>query len=241
MADELGLSLEILDLRSLAPPDHAAISEAVRKTHRVLILHEATMTGGIGAEVSAYITEYEFEHLDAPVMRVASLDTPVPFASHLEEQFLPVKRLKETNPKSHSILMDLENILSVTGLSGLYKLVTTRSNGIVIEDLDSGKKTFISMRKHQFTPLESIGIYTYTDVADIREVFQKIDDLRDDIPPTKAQGVRKFMISSEKPYPISTRTASTSAISKKSSNGTGSLKSVGCWSNQRRTRKNDPR
>jgi hypothetical protein len=84
--------------------------------------------------------------------------------------------------------MDLENILSVTGLPGLYKLVTTRSNGIVIEDLDSGKKTFISMRKHQFTPLESIGIYTYTDVADITEVFMKIDALRDDVPMAKAQG-----------------------------------------------------
>lgn len=84
--------------------------------------------------------------------------------------------------------MDLENILSVTGLTGLYKLVTTRSNGIVIEDLDSGKKTFISMRKHQFTPLESIGIYTYTDVIDIKDVLKKIDDLRDDIPQNKAQG-----------------------------------------------------
>jgi len=84
--------------------------------------------------------------------------------------------------------MELENILSVTGLTGLYKLVTTRSNGIVIEDLDSGKKTFISMRKHQFTPLESIGIYTYTDVIDIKDVFSKMDELRDDVPVAKAQG-----------------------------------------------------
>jgi 2-oxoisovalerate dehydrogenase E1 component len=53
------------------------------------------MTGGIGGEISAYITEHLFEYLDAPVLRVASLDTPVPFSKHLEEQFLPVKRLKE--------------------------------------------------------------------------------------------------------------------------------------------------
>ena len=65
--------------------------------------------------------------------------------------------------------MDLENILSVTGMPGLYRLITTRSNGIVIEDLDTGKKSFVSMRKHQFTPVESIGIYTYTDVEDIVE------------------------------------------------------------------------
>lgn len=84
--------------------------------------------------------------------------------------------------------MDLENILSVTGMPGLYKLITTRSNGIVIEDLDSGKKSFVSMRKHQFTPVESIGIYTYTDVEDIVEVFKKIDAKRDDIPQTKAPG-----------------------------------------------------
>jgi len=95
VADELGLSLEILDLRSLVPIDYAAIEAAVHKTHRVLILHEATLTGAIGAEISAWITEHLFESLDAPVMRAGSLDTPVPFASHLEEQFLPVKRLKQ--------------------------------------------------------------------------------------------------------------------------------------------------
>ena len=84
--------------------------------------------------------------------------------------------------------MDLDNILSVSGLPGLYKLVTTRSNGLVIEDFDSGKKTFISMRKHQFTPLESIGIYTYTDVSDIRDVFRKIEAVEVDIPDASAQG-----------------------------------------------------
>ena len=94
LADE-GYSLEILDLRSLAPLDYDAIGDAVRKTGRVLIVHEATMTGGIGAEISAYINEHLFEHLDAPVLRAASLDTPVPFAGHLEKQFLPVERMKE--------------------------------------------------------------------------------------------------------------------------------------------------
>ncbi len=71
--------------------------------------------------------------------------------------------------------MNLENIVAVTGMSGLYKLVATRSNGLIIEDFDSGKRTFISMRKHQFTPVESIGIYTYGDVVDIMDVFKKVD------------------------------------------------------------------
>jgi hypothetical protein len=70
--------------------------------------------------------------------------------------------------------MNLENILAVTGMPGLYKLVTTRNNGLIIEDFLSGKRTFISLRKHQFTPLESVGIYTYTDVVDLPEVFEKI-------------------------------------------------------------------
>jgi len=95
VAEELDISLEVIDLRSLAPIDYESISEAVKKTHRALVLHEATLTGGVGAEIAAYITEHLFEYLDAPVIRVASLDTPVPFASHLEEQFLPLARLKE--------------------------------------------------------------------------------------------------------------------------------------------------
>ena len=61
-------------------------------------------------------------------------------------------------------------------------------NRIVIEDFDSGKKTFISMRKHQFTPLESIGIYTYTDVSDIRDVFIKMDGFADEMPDASAPG-----------------------------------------------------
>lgn len=90
-----GISAEILDLRTLLPFDKEAIAETVKKTGKVLILHEDTLTGGIGAEISAWITENLFEHLDAPVMRCASLDTPVPFSIPLEKNFLAKNRLKE--------------------------------------------------------------------------------------------------------------------------------------------------
>ncbi len=93
--EELGLDAEILDLRSLLPLDYDAIEESVRKTNRVLILHEDTMIGGIGGEIAAWISEHLFEHLDAPVLRCASLDTPVPFAISLEKEFLPTARLRD--------------------------------------------------------------------------------------------------------------------------------------------------
>lgn len=92
-AEQLGASVEVLDLRTLLPLDYEAIAAAVQKTNRVLLLHEDTMTGGIGAELAAYIGEHLFEHLDAPIKRVASLDTPFPFAKDLERQFLPQERL----------------------------------------------------------------------------------------------------------------------------------------------------
>jgi len=88
-------SIEVLDLRTLLPLDTEAVYAAVRKTGKVIILHEDCMTGGIGGELSALISEYCFEFLDAPVKRVASLDTPVPFAADLEQQFLPKDRLDE--------------------------------------------------------------------------------------------------------------------------------------------------
>jgi 2-oxoisovalerate dehydrogenase E1 component len=87
------LSMEVLDLRSLLPLDYEAIARAVKKTGRVLVLHEDTLTGGIGGEISAWIAEHCFEWLDAPVKRCASLDTPVPFNGELENHFLAKSRL----------------------------------------------------------------------------------------------------------------------------------------------------
>jgi len=84
-----GVEAEILDLRSLAPLDREAVLTTVAKTSRALLLHEATLTGGIGGELAAIISEEAFEYLDAPVMRVASSDSPVPYSPPLEAAFLP--------------------------------------------------------------------------------------------------------------------------------------------------------
>lgn len=84
-----GVQAEVLDLRSLAPLDREAILESVGKTSRAMLLYEARRTGGIGGEIAAIIAEEAFEYLDAPVVRVASLDTPVPYAPPLEAAFLP--------------------------------------------------------------------------------------------------------------------------------------------------------
>jgi 2-oxoisovalerate dehydrogenase E1 component len=89
------VTADIVDLRTLLPFDKEAIEATVKKTGKVLILHEDTLIGGIGAEISAYINEHLFEYLDAPVVRCASLDTPVPFALSLEKTFLAKDRLKE--------------------------------------------------------------------------------------------------------------------------------------------------
>jgi 2-oxoisovalerate dehydrogenase E1 component len=89
-------SIEILDLRTLLPLDKEAIIAAATKTGRVLVLHEDTTTGGIGGELVALVNEHCFEALDAPVLRVASLDTPIPFAADLEQQFLANSRLLDT-------------------------------------------------------------------------------------------------------------------------------------------------
>lgn len=99
LADEMDKSIEIIDLRTLAPLDTEAIFASVRKTGRALVLHEDTMFGGLGGELSALITENCFEDLDAPVMRCASMDTPVPFVGALEKQFLANSRLKEIAEK----------------------------------------------------------------------------------------------------------------------------------------------
>jgi 2-oxoisovalerate dehydrogenase E1 component beta subunit len=84
-----GVEAEVVDLRSLAPLDREAVLATVAKTSRALLLHEATLTGGIGGELAAIISEEAFEYLDAPVMRVASADTPVPYSPPLEAAFLP--------------------------------------------------------------------------------------------------------------------------------------------------------
>jgi 2-oxoisovalerate dehydrogenase E1 component beta subunit len=91
-AEELereGLDVEVIDLRTLAPMDREAILTSARKTSKVLILHEASRTGGIGGEIAATVAEEAFEWLDAPVVRVASTDTPVPYSPPLEEYHLP--------------------------------------------------------------------------------------------------------------------------------------------------------
>jgi len=90
LAENDGIDAEILDLRSLVPLDEEAIFESVKKTNRVLVLHEDTRTGGFGGEISARIAESCFEHLDAPIKRLASLDTPVPHAPQLENAFMPM-------------------------------------------------------------------------------------------------------------------------------------------------------
>jgi pyruvate/2-oxoglutarate/acetoin dehydrogenase E1 component len=89
LEQEDGLSVEVIDLRTLAPLDKDAILSTVKKTSRAMILHEASLTGGIGGEVSAIIGEEAFEWLDAPVIRLASIDAPVPFAPQMEDYFLP--------------------------------------------------------------------------------------------------------------------------------------------------------
>jgi 2-oxoisovalerate dehydrogenase E1 component len=93
------IDADIIDLRSLQPLDYGMIVDSVKKTNRVIILHEDSMFGGIGGEISAYISENIFEYLDAPIIRVASLDTPVPFAPELEKIYLAKNRLAEAIDK----------------------------------------------------------------------------------------------------------------------------------------------
>lgn len=88
------VSADVIDLRTLLPWDQEAVATSVKKTNRTLILHEDTLTGGVGAEIAAWISEQCFADLDAPVVRVAALDTPIPFAPTLEHNFLPKSRLK---------------------------------------------------------------------------------------------------------------------------------------------------
>jgi len=89
LLEQEGIGVEIVDLRTLLPLDHETILRSVRKTGKVIIAHEAPLTGGIGGEIAALIAERAFQFLDAPPVRIAALDTPVPFAPSLEEYILP--------------------------------------------------------------------------------------------------------------------------------------------------------
>ena len=84
-----GIELDIVDLRTLLPLDREAIVDSVRRTNKTIILHEDTKTGGIAGEITAIINEEAFDDLDGPIVRITSLDTPVPFSPPLEEYFLP--------------------------------------------------------------------------------------------------------------------------------------------------------
>lgn len=84
-----GVSIEVVDIRTLVPFDEDTVLQSVRKTNRVLITHEATLTGGFAGEISARITEKAFDSLDAPIKRVAAFDSPTPFAPTLEKAMLP--------------------------------------------------------------------------------------------------------------------------------------------------------
>ncbi|HWB86122.1 MAG TPA: alpha-ketoacid dehydrogenase subunit beta [Bryobacteraceae bacterium] len=86
---EEGASVEVVDLRTLLPLDRETVCESVKKTSKVLLLHEDTRTGGLGGELAATISESVFEYLDGPIVRVTAPDTPVPFSPPLEEAFLP--------------------------------------------------------------------------------------------------------------------------------------------------------
>jgi pyruvate/2-oxoglutarate/acetoin dehydrogenase E1 component len=84
-----GIEAEVIDLRTLLPLDRDSILASVKKTNRLLVVHEDTRTAGIAGEIAAEVCEGAFGDLDAPVMRVTSLDTPVPYSPPLEERFLP--------------------------------------------------------------------------------------------------------------------------------------------------------
>jgi 2-oxoisovalerate dehydrogenase E1 component beta subunit len=84
-----GIEVEILDLRTLSPLDREAIAQTVKKTNKVILLHEDTRTGGLAGEIAAIINEEAFDDLDGPIVRITSLDTPVPFSPPLEHYFLP--------------------------------------------------------------------------------------------------------------------------------------------------------
>jgi 2-oxoisovalerate dehydrogenase E1 component beta subunit len=88
-ASSEGISVEVLDLRTLVPLDRRAILDSAKKTSKVIMLHEDTLTGGLGGELAGIISEHAFDYLDGPLVRIAAPDTPVPFSDTLEKAFLP--------------------------------------------------------------------------------------------------------------------------------------------------------
>jgi hypothetical protein len=94
--------------------------------------------------------------------------------------------------------MNLKDLIAVSGLPGLFKVAANRSNGLIIEEVDSGKKRFASVRKHQFTPLESIAIYTVEDSVELSKVFEKMVEQLEDNPPPKttadAEVLREYFL-----------------------------------------------
>jgi 2-oxoisovalerate dehydrogenase E1 component len=101
--DPDGGRIEVIDLRTLAPRDHDIVGESVARTGRVLVLHEDTITSGFGAEVAAWIADECFEDLDAPVLRLAAIDTPVAYEPTLEDAILP---------QVDDIVRDLQTLLT---------------------------------------------------------------------------------------------------------------------------------
>jgi 2-oxoisovalerate dehydrogenase E1 component beta subunit len=98
-----GIEIEIVDLRTVSPLDRTAIADTVKKTNKVIILHEHARTGGLAGEIAAIINEEAFDSLDGPIVRLTSLDTPVPFSPPQEEFFLPkVSDLIREARKLHS-------------------------------------------------------------------------------------------------------------------------------------------
>lgn len=89
LLEEKGIDMEVLDLRTLLPLDKEAIFSSVKKTNKAMILHEATKTGGIGAEVASIISEEMFDYLDGPIIRITAPDTPVPYSPPMEEFYIP--------------------------------------------------------------------------------------------------------------------------------------------------------
>lgn len=99
LADQIDVDVEIIDLRSLQPIDYDTVSASVRKTGKAIVLHEDNLQGGIGGDLASYIGEHLFEFLDGPVLRVASLDTPIPFAKEIENIYMADSRLQEAVEK----------------------------------------------------------------------------------------------------------------------------------------------